>query len=126
MMGDGSLTGPIAPNSVSSNTFSIADFEGSTGGGLTSVGWSAIISGSITIWQDWENLELVLVQERQCSAEVVGFNVCSRLFDENLTTRFMPAFRSRMIYDSVIISRIKKPRFEGRHMFRYVIYLLFF
>jgi hypothetical protein len=27
---------------VSSRTFSIADFEGSTGGGLTSVGWSAI------------------------------------------------------------------------------------
>jgi hypothetical protein len=39
-----SLTGPIALNSVNSNTFSIADFEGSKGGGLTRVGRSAIMS----------------------------------------------------------------------------------
>jgi hypothetical protein len=38
----GARTGPMALSSVNSNTFSIADFEGSRGGGLTSVGWSAI------------------------------------------------------------------------------------
>jgi hypothetical protein len=38
----GVRTGPMALSSVNSNTFSIADFEGSRGGGLTSVGWSAI------------------------------------------------------------------------------------
>lgn len=36
------LTGPITLNSVNSNTFSIADFEGSRGGGLTRVERSAI------------------------------------------------------------------------------------
>ena len=35
-------TGAIADNSVSSSTFSIDDFDGSIGGGLTSVGWSAM------------------------------------------------------------------------------------
>jgi hypothetical protein len=29
--------------SVSSSTFSMADFDGSTSGGLTSVGWSAMV-----------------------------------------------------------------------------------
>lgn len=47
-MGFGKLTfgvhtGPIGLKSVNSNTFSIADFEGSRGGGLTSVGWSAMV-----------------------------------------------------------------------------------
>ena len=37
------LTGPITLNSVNSNTFSIADFEGSRGGGLTRVERSAIV-----------------------------------------------------------------------------------
>ncbi len=37
-----SHTGAIADSSVSSNTFSMEDFEGSIGGGLTSVGWSAM------------------------------------------------------------------------------------
>jgi hypothetical protein len=41
-------TGLMALNSVNSNTFSIADFEGSRGGGLTSVGRSAMI---------WEEVE---------------------------------------------------------------------
>jgi hypothetical protein len=36
-------TGAIAANSVNSKTFSMADFEGSSGGGLTSVGWSAMV-----------------------------------------------------------------------------------
>lgn len=36
------LTGAMAPSSVSSNTFSMADLEGSMGGGLTRVAWSAI------------------------------------------------------------------------------------
>ena len=39
----GVRTGPMALRSVNSKTFSMADFDGSTGGGLTSVGWSAII-----------------------------------------------------------------------------------
>jgi hypothetical protein len=39
----GLCTGAIADSSVSSRTFSIADFEGSMGGGFTSVGWSAIV-----------------------------------------------------------------------------------
>jgi len=37
-----SLTDPIADNSVSSRTFSIADLEGLSGGGRTSVARSAI------------------------------------------------------------------------------------
>lgn len=36
----------MAESSVSSKTFSIADFEGSVGGGLTSVGWSAMLTVS--------------------------------------------------------------------------------
>ena len=44
---EGRLTGPIALNSVNSNTFSIADFEGSRGGGLTSVGQSAIAENDL-------------------------------------------------------------------------------
>ena len=47
-----SLTGPIALNSVNSNTFSIADFEGSSGGGLTRVGRSAIMSEN-DLEDDW-------------------------------------------------------------------------
>jgi len=40
----GSLTGPIAESSVSSRTFSMADFEGLRGGGRTRVERSAILS----------------------------------------------------------------------------------
>jgi len=42
-MGRGS-TGAIADSSLSSRTFSIADFEGSMGGGLTSTGRSAMVA----------------------------------------------------------------------------------
>lgn len=42
-------TGPIAESSVSSRTFSIADFEGSMGGGFTRVGLSAISAAGFDI-----------------------------------------------------------------------------
>ena len=41
------LTGPMALSCVNSNTFSMADFEGSRGGGFTSVGWSAIVEEDV-------------------------------------------------------------------------------
>ena len=40
----------MAPSSVSSRTFSMADFEGSMGGGLTSVGWSAMVDVDGDVW----------------------------------------------------------------------------
>lgn len=58
------LTGPMAPSSVSSRTFSIADFEGSRGGGLTRVACSAIVAnrrfeGGRPCSDFWDDLALV-------------------------------------------------------------------
>ena len=42
MEGSGRRTGAIAESSVSSRTFSMADLQGSMGGGFTRVEWSTM------------------------------------------------------------------------------------
>lgn len=49
----GAHTGAMGLRSVSSKTFSIADFDGSTGGGLTSVGWSAMVLAVVELGKFW-------------------------------------------------------------------------
>jgi hypothetical protein len=60
----GVRTGPMGLKSVSSNTFSIADFDGSRGAGLTSVGWSAMVEAEVEPRRFWDfctrGVELVL------------------------------------------------------------------
>lgn len=62
------ISGPMAESSVSSRTFSIVDLEGSTGGGLTRVGWSAICvfelyTATVCQWEkgevSWKSIDMV-------------------------------------------------------------------